>query len=145
MDANAIGDGSALAPVGLQEGGNQTIINQTPPVTPNPPPEEEACNQATIGFVALYDVTLDADLGGVVVAGDELCLSGAGSNHDRPLGGPQTAFDVTHPSSSPFNVVVVEPIEGVCGGTPPFVPATVTSGNPTITGIPLTQVCIRGA
>ena len=85
----------------------------TPPVE-NPPPEEEACNPDTIGFVALYDVTLEGDLGGVVVIGDELCLSGdgAGDRHDVPFG-IQDAFDVTHPSSSPFPVLVLdEPVSG---------------------------------
>lgn len=60
--------------------------------------------------------------------------------------GIQTAFDVIHPSSSPFGIAVVQlPTNGVCGGTPPFVHVTVTSGNPIVNGAPLTQVCVRGA
>ena len=120
-DANAIGDGSALAPVGLQEGGKQTIINQeeeAPPVTPNPPPEEEKCNQATIGFVALYDVTMDADLGNLKI-GDEICLSG---NLQNPFG-IQDAFDVTDPvvSGSPVRLLVLnQPANGCADfGSPP--------------------------
>ena len=110
----------------------------------NPTPGEVGCDQAP--FVALYDVRLDADLGGVVVAGDELCLSGAAVLGGISPVGIQTAFDVTHPSSSPFGIAILQlPTNGVCGGTPPFVHATVTSGNPTIDGAPLTQVCVRGA
>ena len=147
-DASAIGDGSALAPVGLQEGGNQKIINQeeeAPPVTP--PPQETGCNQAVTGFVALYDVILDQNLGGVHVAGNHLCLSGDGLIGNNNPFGFQNAFDVetgTVPADA-FRVSVVEPIEGVCGGTPPFVHATVTSGDPRNQNIPITEVCIRGA
>lgn len=112
-------------------------------------PPEEVCDQPIVNrfFDTLYDITLDEDLGGVVVAGDELCLSG----HVDALGrispvGIQTAFDLTHPSSSPFGIAVIQlPVNGECGGTPPFVHAHVTSGNPTIDGAPLTQVCVRGA
>lgn len=80
QNANCSTAGGSSSVSGSCNQGAQNSINNAGGIitcgrSGNPTPGEVGCDQAP--FVALYDVRLDADLGGVVVAGDELCLSGA--------------------------------------------------------------------
>ena len=136
VDASSIGDGSAQAPVGLQEGGfairvvNVTINNVTTPTPVNPPgpsPESKGCDSATTVYDAQLSQQLGPSTGRHFIVGSEVCLQKPGQNPDASI---VNSTATPPPAPIPQSVRVDQSDAGNCLQHPGSATAIVNSGSP---------------